>query len=199
MIPPCVCVQGHVGAMARDEWGHLALITALSVVDDTTLLRKMVVSELQVGAVGLVRWALWVHVCDVKLLPPPLLPAAARVQHQAALLHLAHCCQCMRTLCIASSKNLVPGEGGQWWGLLCEDKLSTGGLSTNVIECRLLERGSPAPRGVAGRVSESYTPYQLPKTLPSAAALHCTDRTIHACLHGAPCPPRCCVSPCQVC
>jgi hypothetical protein len=35
--------------MARDEWGHLALITALSVVDDTTLLRKLVVSELQVG------------------------------------------------------------------------------------------------------------------------------------------------------
>ena len=54
--PPCVCVQGHVGAMARDEWGHLALITALSVVDDTTLLRKMVVSELQVGAVGAFAW-----------------------------------------------------------------------------------------------------------------------------------------------
>lgn len=41
--------QGHVGAMARDEWGHLALITALSVVDDTTLLRKAVVADLQVG------------------------------------------------------------------------------------------------------------------------------------------------------
>lgn len=36
-------------AMARDEWGHLALTTALSVVDDTTLLRKVVASELQVG------------------------------------------------------------------------------------------------------------------------------------------------------
>jgi hypothetical protein len=33
--------------MARDEWGHLALITALSVVDDTALLRKTVVAELQ--------------------------------------------------------------------------------------------------------------------------------------------------------
>ncbi|KAL4423682.1 hypothetical protein ABPG75_000983 [Micractinium tetrahymenae] len=41
------CMKGHVGAMARDEWGHLALITALSVVDDTTLLRKAIVSELQ--------------------------------------------------------------------------------------------------------------------------------------------------------
>lgn len=39
-----------MGAMARDEWGHLALITALSVVDDTTLLRKSVVVELQVGS-----------------------------------------------------------------------------------------------------------------------------------------------------
>lgn len=34
--------------MARDEWGHLVLITALSVVDDTTLLRKSIVAELQV-------------------------------------------------------------------------------------------------------------------------------------------------------
>ena len=45
----CPAPQGHVGAMARDEWGHLTLITALSVVDDTTLLRKSVVAELQVG------------------------------------------------------------------------------------------------------------------------------------------------------
>lgn len=37
--------------MARDEWGHLTLITALSVVDDTTLLRKSIVAELQVRLV----------------------------------------------------------------------------------------------------------------------------------------------------
>ncbi|PSC67090.1 pumilio-like protein 24, partial [Micractinium conductrix] len=41
------CMKGHVDAMARDEWGHLALITALSVVDDTTLLRKTVIVDLQ--------------------------------------------------------------------------------------------------------------------------------------------------------
>ena len=57
--PPCPALpclpyhlQGHVGAMARDEWGHLALITALGVVDDTTLLHKAVVAELQVGGFG---------------------------------------------------------------------------------------------------------------------------------------------------
>lgn len=42
-------LKGHVGAMARDEWGHLPLITALAVVDDTALLRKAVLPELQVG------------------------------------------------------------------------------------------------------------------------------------------------------
>ena len=41
--------QGHVRSMATDEWGHLALLTALSRVDDTTLLRKALVAELQVG------------------------------------------------------------------------------------------------------------------------------------------------------
>lgn len=41
-------LKGHVGDMARDEWGHLPLITCLSVVDDTSLLRKFVASELMV-------------------------------------------------------------------------------------------------------------------------------------------------------
>ena len=38
--------------MARDEWGHLVLLTALSVVDDTALLRKFIVADVQVGARG---------------------------------------------------------------------------------------------------------------------------------------------------
>ncbi|GAB4820309.1 hypothetical protein N2152v2_007355 [Parachlorella kessleri] len=39
--------KGHVATMARDEWGHLVLITALSVVDDTALLKKFIVGDLQ--------------------------------------------------------------------------------------------------------------------------------------------------------
>ncbi len=53
MSKPSSGLQGHVGAMARDEWGHLTLITALSVVDDTTLLRKSIVAELQVRSAAL--------------------------------------------------------------------------------------------------------------------------------------------------
>lgn len=40
--------KGHVRAAAKDEWGTLALITALSVVDDTSLSKKSIVNELQV-------------------------------------------------------------------------------------------------------------------------------------------------------
>ncbi len=39
---------GHAQTMASDQWAHLVLMTALSRVDDTALLRKHVVSELQV-------------------------------------------------------------------------------------------------------------------------------------------------------
>ena len=53
--PPPPPPQGHVPALARDEWGHLVLITALSVVDDTTLLRKGIVAELQVCVRGRAR------------------------------------------------------------------------------------------------------------------------------------------------
>eukprot|EP00951_Prasinocladus_malaysianus_P022481 scaffold188423_cov18-Prasinocladus_malaysianus.AAC.1 len=46
--------------MAEDEYGHLVLITALSVVDDTALLRKMIVAPLQVrsgpGSVAQPAW-----------------------------------------------------------------------------------------------------------------------------------------------
>eukprot|EP00887_Chlorella_sp_A99_P001683 scaffold8.g1683.t1 len=45
-------LKGHVGAAARDEWGHLPLLTALSVVDDTALLRKAVLPELQARRFG---------------------------------------------------------------------------------------------------------------------------------------------------
>lgn len=39
-------MKGHAAAMARDEWGHAVLATALTVVDDTALLGKAVVAEL---------------------------------------------------------------------------------------------------------------------------------------------------------
>lgn len=42
-------MKGHVGAMAKDEWGHLVLLTASSVVDDTAALKKFIASEIQVG------------------------------------------------------------------------------------------------------------------------------------------------------
>lgn len=40
--------KGHVQAAVSDEWGYLAVCTALSVTDDTALLRKNIVSEIQV-------------------------------------------------------------------------------------------------------------------------------------------------------
>ena len=42
-------IKGHAAAMARDEWGHAVLATALTVVDDTALLAKAVVAELVAG------------------------------------------------------------------------------------------------------------------------------------------------------
>lgn len=39
---------GHVKSMARDEWAHLVLMTALDRVDDTALLRKYIIAELLV-------------------------------------------------------------------------------------------------------------------------------------------------------
>jgi len=42
-------MKGHAAAMARDEWGHAVLSTVLTVVDDTALLSKAVVSELAGG------------------------------------------------------------------------------------------------------------------------------------------------------
>lgn len=62
-LPPLL--QGHVGTMAQDEWGHLVLITALSVVDDTALLKKFIVTDLQVGwlvrvgGCGCVKQGIW--------------------------------------------------------------------------------------------------------------------------------------------
>lgn len=41
-------VRSHVGALARDEWGHLLLLTLLSVTDDTSLLRKSILVAYQV-------------------------------------------------------------------------------------------------------------------------------------------------------
>jgi pumilio family protein 6 len=40
--------KGHVAAAVTDEWGYLAVCTALSVTDDTALLRKNIISDLQV-------------------------------------------------------------------------------------------------------------------------------------------------------
>jgi pumilio homology domain family member 6 len=40
--------KGHVQAAVMDEWGYLAVCTALSVTDDTALLRKNIVSDIQV-------------------------------------------------------------------------------------------------------------------------------------------------------
>lgn len=42
-------LKGHVTAAATDEWGHLVLLKALSVVDDTALLKKWVVKSLAVS------------------------------------------------------------------------------------------------------------------------------------------------------
>ena len=41
-------VSGHVHDMAVNEWGHAVLCTALSVIDDTALVGKSIVSELKV-------------------------------------------------------------------------------------------------------------------------------------------------------
>lgn len=79
-------MKGHAAAMARDEWGHAVLSTALTVVDDTALLSKAVVSELadagKEGEKGQLLRELCSHPhasrvfcqllspCDSKVLPP---------------------------------------------------------------------------------------------------------------------------------
>lgn len=40
-------LKGHVSAAVQDDWGHLAIMTALSVVDDTAMLKKFVVTDIQ--------------------------------------------------------------------------------------------------------------------------------------------------------
>lgn len=42
-------MKGHVGTAVVDEWGHLAIATALSVVDDTVILNKFIISAIQVS------------------------------------------------------------------------------------------------------------------------------------------------------
>lgn len=44
-----VCLKEHVRALAENEYGHVVLMAALGVVDDTALLRKMICAPLQVG------------------------------------------------------------------------------------------------------------------------------------------------------
>lgn len=46
----------HVDKLVNEEWGHLVLLCALSTVDDTTLLRKSLVPELQVSCQLLLSW-----------------------------------------------------------------------------------------------------------------------------------------------
>lgn len=44
--------KGHIPAAVRDEWGYLSAATALSVTDDTALLKKIIVSVLEVRQLG---------------------------------------------------------------------------------------------------------------------------------------------------
>lgn len=44
-------LKGHVQEALKDEWGHLPIVTALSVVDDTALLNKFIIGEIKVGLV----------------------------------------------------------------------------------------------------------------------------------------------------
>ena len=46
-------MAGHVLKAAQDEWAHLVLMCALSVVDDTALLSKVILAELRVSASAL--------------------------------------------------------------------------------------------------------------------------------------------------
>ena len=48
-------MAGHVLKAAQDEWAHLVLMCALSVVDDTALLSKVILAELRVSASALYR------------------------------------------------------------------------------------------------------------------------------------------------
>ena len=47
----------HVEKLVNEEWGHVVLVCALSLVDDTTLLRKSLVPELQVSHQLLLAWS----------------------------------------------------------------------------------------------------------------------------------------------
>ena len=75
-------MKGHARAMAKDEWGHAVLSTVLTVVDDTALLSKAVVSELSAASAPEELAELCSHPhasrvfcqllspCDSKVLPP---------------------------------------------------------------------------------------------------------------------------------
>ena len=49
-------MSGHVMRMAVDEWAHVVLLCALSIVDDTALLRKQILTEIMVGSLGAPTW-----------------------------------------------------------------------------------------------------------------------------------------------
>ena len=64
-------VSGHVTTMAHDQWAHLVLLTALSRVDDTALLRKSIVSDIQVSRDSCCRSAALTHWLAVAHVPHP--------------------------------------------------------------------------------------------------------------------------------
>lgn len=83
----------HVDKLVNEEWGHLVLLCALSTVDDTTLLRKSLVPELQVSCWLLLSWP-----CKPSKTPACIfcLPVIHRLSFVHCILqyqqqHLLHC------------------------------------------------------------------------------------------------------------
>ncbi len=83
--------KGHVHAAVMDEWGYLAVCTALAVTDDTALLRKNIVTDIQVcllisrlASVAMIGGSIMVTV-TVAVVTIPMMTMCRRADRASAL------------------------------------------------------------------------------------------------------------------
>jgi hypothetical protein len=76
--PQCT---GFVKDAAINEWGHAVLATALSVVDDSSLLNKVIIAELKVRDTGVLDsgWAGRGSMSCIAFTPTPAVPAPVAI------------------------------------------------------------------------------------------------------------------------
>lgn len=94
----------HVDKLVNEEWGHIVLVCALSLVDDTALLRKSLASELQVSHQLRLVWS-----CKQSKHCLHALCAGSTSNSQ---LHVALCSLCSRGHCLHCSMMTTMLTGG---------------------------------------------------------------------------------------